>query len=119
TRAGKAAADEYRTRTDEAYRASQRQDDNMGMAVWARANEHVRKLAMLYACSENREKPAVGKPAIDWASGFIEHQISRMLFMASQYVAINQFDATLMRAMRILRQWHENHGKAEPMPPWR
>ncbi len=37
-------------------------------------SEHARKLALLYAVSENHEHPEIGKAAAEWASRFVMHQ---------------------------------------------
>jgi hypothetical protein len=51
--------------TDDAYEEAQRQGDETKMAIWARAHEKVRKLALLYACSENDQTPQITVAAID------------------------------------------------------
>ena len=44
--------------------------------------EQVRKLALLYAVSENNETPRISLTAAEWATRFVLHQTRRMLFMA-------------------------------------
>lgn len=63
------------------------------MAIWARANEKARRLALIYACSANHQDPRINVDAVRWACEFVEHQTRRMLFMAGTNVSENEFDA--------------------------
>jgi hypothetical protein len=78
--------------------------DPVGMAVWARAYEKVRKLALLYACSENHKHPVITHSAADWAWAFAQHHTRRMLFMAAEHVSENEFDAQQKRVIRLIRK---------------
>ena len=93
--------------------------DEVATTVWGRANENARKLALIYACSENHALPQISKAAIEWAMAFVEHQTRRMLFMAGQYVSSNDFDALCKRAIRTLRQWHAKEGPQALLPAWK
>jgi len=87
------------------------------MAIWARAYEKVRKLALLYACSENHQKPQVTVDGIDWAWAMVEHQTRRMLYMADLYVADSEFEADCKKVVAVLTKWRERHGD-EFMAHW-
>jgi hypothetical protein len=63
----------------------------------------VRKLALLYAVSENHLAPQIGLAAVEWASAFVMHQTRRMLFMAAGHVAENPFHAECLKAVEKLR----------------
>jgi hypothetical protein len=71
--------------------------------VWGRVSEHVRKLALLYAVSENHENPEIGRSATEWARRFVVHQTKRMLFMAQAHVADNPFHADCLKFLQKLR----------------
>ena len=102
---------------DDAYEDAQRQGDETKMAIWARAYEKVRKLALLYACSENRERPQITAAGVDWGWRIVEHQTRRMLYMADLYVADSEFQADCKRFLDVLGKWHVREGTAF-MPHW-
>ena len=54
-------------------------DDSVGTTVWGRVSEQVRKLALLYAISENHQAPRIGLAAVEWASAFVMHQAPHAL----------------------------------------
>lgn len=92
--------------------------DEAGMALWARAYEKARRLALIYACSIDRENPVVTPEAVAWAGAFALHQTRRMLYMARQYASESEFDARRKRLLDVLEQWRRQHGD-EWMPLWR
>jgi hypothetical protein len=101
---GKRAADDFRRFADGEYTKAEDRHDEVATTVWGRANENARKLALLYACSENYIKPEITRTAVDWATAFIEHQTRRMLFMAFQYVSENPFHSECLKLLRKLRE---------------
>ena len=109
---------DWRRRTEAEYGRSEDRNDEVSMTVWGRVCEHTRKLALLYAVSENHESPVIGADAVRWALEFMDHQTRRMLFMASQYVSKNEFDAMCKELLRELQKWKESKGD-EWMEEWR
>jgi hypothetical protein len=95
---------ETRLEAEAEYSKAEGLADAVGTTVWGRVSEHVRKLALVYAVSENFERPEIGKAAVDWARRFALHQTRRMLFMAEAHVAENPFHAECMKLMRKLRE---------------
>src|SRR5262249_58144259 len=83
--------------------------DQAGMAIWARANEKARRLALIYACSADHADPRITVEAARWACEFVDHQTRRMLFMSAEYVAENDFDARCKKLVATLRKWREKH----------
>jgi hypothetical protein len=79
-------------------------NDQATTTVWGRVSEQTRKLALIYAVSENHEKPEISEAAAKWASEFVLHQTRRMLFMASSHVADNPFHADCLKVMQKLRE---------------
>ena len=77
--------------------------DEGSMALWARACEKVRRLALVYACSEDQQAPEIAVPGVEWAWNFVQHQTQRMLFMVAQHVADGEFDALCLKALRKVR----------------
>ena len=101
---GEEALRAYRDQADAEYVKAEDQKDQTGMAIWARANEKARRLALIYACSENHKDPVIGVGAAEWASRFVDHQTRRMLYMAVGHVAENEFHAECLKALRKLRE---------------
>jgi hypothetical protein len=109
---------DMRQRAEAEYDRAQDQNDTAAMAIWARAYEKARRLALIHACSACREQPVIGRDAAEWAGAFIEHQNRRMLFMAWRYASESDFDAKRKRLLEVLAQWREQHGD-DWMPFWR
>ncbi len=108
---------DFRRFADEEYSKAEDRGDVVAMTVWGRANENARKLALLYACSENHRQPEIGTTAARWAADFVTHQIKRQLFKAKEYSSKTRFQALCKEALRQLRQWHHSHGN-RGMPCW-
>lgn len=109
---------DLRLRADAEYDQAQNQNDPAGMAIWARAYEKTRRLALIHACSACHDRLEIGRDAAEWAGAFIEHQTRRMLFMAWRYASESDFDAKRKRLLETLTQWREQHGD-EWMPFWK
>ncbi len=75
-----------------------------GRSLWARAEEKACRLALVYACSADREKPVMDERAARWACDLSVHLTRRSLLVASQWVADGQFDARQKRVVRIVRK---------------
>jgi hypothetical protein len=95
---------ELRKAAEQAYGEAEGRRDAVATTVWGRASEQTRKLALLYAVSENHEEPAIGVEAVRWASRLVMHQTTRMLFMAANHAAETPFDELALRAMRKIRE---------------
>ena len=94
---------ETRQQAETEYSAAEGRSDSVGTTVWGRVSEQVRKLALLYAVSENHQTPRISLAAVQWASAFVMHQTKRMLFMAASHVAENPFHAECLKALEKLR----------------
>ncbi len=95
---------ELRRAAEQAYGEAEGRRDAVATTVWGRASEQTRKLALIYAISENHTEPAIGVEAVRWASRLVMHQTRRMLFMAANHAAETPFDQLALRAMRKLRE---------------
>ncbi len=109
---------ELREHADKQYAIAEDRDDAAGMAIWARANEKARRLALVHACSADHERPVIDGMATRWAWEFVDHQTRRMLFMASDHVSENEFDGRCKSIVATLRKWREKHGDVH-IPFWR
>ncbi|MBS0190539.1 MAG: bifunctional DNA primase/polymerase [Planctomycetes bacterium] len=95
---------ELRKAAEQAYGEAEGRRDAVATTVWGRASEQTRKLALIYAVSENHAEPAIGVEAVRWASRLVMHQTRRMLFMAANHAAETPFDEIALRAMRKIRE---------------
>ncbi|GJQ28384.1 MAG: hypothetical protein HBSAPP03_02680 [Phycisphaerae bacterium] len=95
---------ELRRAAEQAYGEAEGRRDAVATTVWGRASEQTRKLALIYAVSENHEQPVIGVKAVRWASRLVMHQTRRMLFMAANHAAETPFDELALRAMRKIRE---------------
>jgi len=93
------------------YRKAEEQNDSVGTTVWGRVNEQARKLALLYAISENHVDPKIGVDAANWASALMMHQTRRMLFMANAYSNENDFAMRCQKVIDLLSKWSEQFGE--------
>ncbi len=86
------------------YAKAEANNDSVGTTVWGRVSEQTRKLALLYAISENHKEPMISLAAVQWASRFVTYQTRRMLFMAAGHVAENPFHAECLKIIQKLRE---------------
>jgi hypothetical protein len=75
-----------------------------GRSLWARAEEKACRLALVYACSANAERPLIDVPAAGWACELSTYLTRRMLYVAHEWVADGVFDARQKRVLRIVRK---------------
>jgi hypothetical protein len=106
-----------REQADHEYGRAEERNDPVAMAIWARAYEKARRLALIYATSANRASPLIDADAARWACEFVEHQTRRMLFMAGSHASESDFDAKRKRMLDVLAKWHAQHGD-RGMPFW-
>ncbi len=102
---------------DDRYTEAEQRDDQVAMAIWARAVEKTRKLALIYAASGNRLLPSIDADAVEWSWRFVYHQTRRMLFMAGSHVAESLFDGKCKRMLEVLTSW-DRRNPGEWAPHW-
>lgn len=95
---------DFRSSADQRYSAAESRNDQAAMAIWARAHEKARRLALVYAASVGHAAPLVTADAATWACAFVDHQTRRMLHMASQHASESQFDARQKKVLRLIRE---------------
>ncbi len=108
---------DIRAQEVKAYNEAQDRNDAIAMALWARAVEKTRRLALLWACSENYEQPIITPRSIEWGWSLVEHLTRRMLFQVTLHVANSDFEARCKKLLGILHSWHSTKGNT-PMPAW-
>jgi hypothetical protein len=74
-----------------------------GRSLWARAEEKACRLALVHACSANRQTPVIDGCAARWACDLSVYLTRRMIFIAHEWVADGLFDARQKRVLRIIR----------------
>ena len=85
--------------------AEQARPDQPGASVWARAEEKALRLALIYACSANRQSPVIDEPAARWAADLVLWLTRRVLAMADEWIADTPFakrQAEVLRAVKRL-----------------
>lgn len=87
-------------------------DDDGAMAVWARAEESAARLALIYACSRDGPSPIIDEEAARWGRDLANHLTRRILFLADNHVAENDFEGHQLRVIRFLR------AETEAGRPW-
>lgn len=113
----RAILSEAREVAEAEYAKAETRNDAVATTVWGRMSEQSRKLALIHAVSENPASPLIGKAAAQWATAFVDHQIRRMLFMASEHVFENEFDGKCKRFLAVLRKYQTRKGN-DWMPYW-
>lgn len=71
-------------------------------ALWARAVQRVDQLALLYACSRDREKPVIDAEAVGWARDLTLWLTAWTTWAADRHVAENQAESTTKRVLRLI-----------------
>jgi len=69
---------------DKEWNKCTKDSDSVGSSVWARAYELTRKLAMVYALSQDYQTKVVDWEAVEFACLFIDRQSRRMLYKARE-----------------------------------
>jgi len=110
TAEAKAILADARDEAEVEYSKAESQNDSVGTTVWGRVNEQARKLALLYAISENHLEPIIGSEAATWATTFVMHQTRRMLYMANSYANENEFALRCQKVVDMLTKWSEQYG---------
>lgn len=89
---------------DNNYLRSENKNDSIGTVVWSRVGENIRKLALIYACSENFQNPIISIKAIEWASNFVIYQAKMMLYNAETRIADSPFEQLCLKALLIINE---------------
>lgn len=85
--------------------------DEMAVSVWNRSAEMARKLALLYAISENAgrvSKPVISKEAVEWSWRLVKALQMRMLAMAHKHSANSEILRLVNKAKEVLDSEYPN-----------
>jgi len=96
------AIESLQSEADLRYQEADNANDEVARSAWSRTCENAKKLALMYACSENHEEPVISRQGVEWAQAFALHQTQRQLYLAAEYVAENPFHAECLKFMQRL-----------------
>ena len=105
--------DRARIYFDEMYDHRFDNNDEGGMAIWARAYENTCKLAILYACSQNAISPQITKEGVEWARGFVGHHVKAMLKFVDNEMSESPFDKLVNRIKAKIGQSENGIDRSE------
>ncbi len=100
----KQVADETDALCDEAESRA----DLAGQALWVRAAEKVRKLALLHALSANLSFPEVSLEGVRWARDFVFHCTRRTCEMAAVHITSGATDENCRRILQYFAKRRKN-----------
>lgn len=109
TPAGAEIFDRFAARVDAELRLRR----TVGSSLWARAEEKACRLALVHACSVNREQPLIDVGDARWACELSEYLTRRVLFLAGEWVSDGQFDARQKKVIRVIRDAGGQIGRRE------
>lgn len=88
-------------------REARRNDDPIYRALWGRAVQKASQLALIYACSKHGPNPKrlqIGEDAARWASQLVRYVTMRVLYLASNWIADDDFHDKQNEVMRFVRE---------------
>ncbi len=88
-------------RADLAYAQT---DDPIEQVLWTRVYEIASKLALIYACSADHEKPVIDEQAARWACEFTDWAIHQMIKLVHRNVAESPFAKIVQRVENLIRK---------------
>jgi hypothetical protein len=95
--------DDAREETEREYSRAESNGDSASCAVWARAIEQARKLALLYSISQDCEASIISTDATEWAIAFSMRQARFTLERVAGSVASSPFDELCLRFIAKLK----------------
>ncbi|QDT30909.1 bifunctional DNA primase/polymerase [Thalassoglobus polymorphus] len=88
---------------DFTVRSLSQRDDDIEQALWSRAGEKARKLALIHACSESFDDPLIDTHAAEWAIELVTYLTQRLLSMAVDYVSENEHERSWKKLERVIQ----------------
>jgi len=97
------AIDVFNDLEELSYKERQKNNDTIS-SLWTRTTEKARKLALIYACSDNAREPVVDLRAAQWACRMSEYLTRKLIYIASDWISENPFDAKKKKVLRIIKE---------------
>jgi hypothetical protein len=83
----------------------ERHEGEVAEAIWSRAIEKARRLAMVFACSRNHESPEIDLEAARWAIEFVKWATSTFIAKAAEEVTGGEaFQLKYKRVLKLIRE---------------
>lgn len=73
-------------------------------AIYARMTEHIIRVAMIHALSDNPETPVIRRVDIKWARALVTHCIRHLISQVTEHISDNETEAGHKRVMAIIRK---------------
>jgi len=86
------------------YMKCKKVNDLIGQTEWTRVFHKARRLALIYAASQNRENPTLTVEALEWGWKFMKYHTEQMIFKAHTRVSENPFHAECQKLLEKLRK---------------
>ncbi len=83
-------------------------EESVKAAIWVRAHEKARKLALMYAVSEQREAVEISADAASWGCAVVRHLTKRLEYLADRHVADGAFGKASLRVLRLIEDAGRN-----------
>lgn len=99
---GAEAFDRVAKACDDEARNADEADELTASALWRRANEKIRKFAMLHALSRDYAEPVIRDDDVLWAHGLVAYTTRKTLFSGGLYVNESFFDEMANKVVRRL-----------------
>lgn len=99
-----AAAEEDRAVADEDLVLKRAHAGKATSSIVARFHEHVRRLALIAAVSDDAAEPVVRAKHVAWAAATVRHCMARMLDGVERFVADTEHEARLKRVLDVIRR---------------
>ncbi len=88
---------------DKRFRSLQN-PDQIGSAIWTRAHEKARTLALIWQCSSDCQSEIVTMDAANWSLELVEHLTRRIILLANEWVADNRQGRLINKVLRKMRE---------------
>ena len=75
-----------------------------GGALWTRATEHARKLALIWQCSADHEACELTREACEWALELVLHLTHKMIYWAMDCISDSKIGSDKNRIVRRLKE---------------
>jgi hypothetical protein len=72
-------------------------------ALWSRAVEHARKIALTVACGVGFQTPIVSPDIAEWSVKLVEHLVADLVSIVRDNVAGNEFERDLLSVQKLIR----------------
>jgi hypothetical protein len=87
-------------------------------SVWCRLCEKAKTLALIHACSRDRDGAIVNKESAQWAADLATCMSANILAMLDLHGYEGEFDLKRKKFVKAMVRWHTENGADAWMPSW-